>query len=177
LMDVRQRPPLADMHYERLRSQCTQCGLRFRDDVAGRKELESHLDMHFKQNRKAAQNTGRGHSRSWFVSIEVKYLVPSVGVCADVAGQDWIHDTADVKGKGRDDGARRLTVKEAAAEELVKRNAELRAMHVVIPAGDETKPIKCPICKEPIAPQFLDDVEEWVWQNAVKMDDKVCALP
>ena len=33
--------------------------------------MEEHLDMHFRQNRKATQNVGRGHSRSWFISIEV----------------------------------------------------------------------------------------------------------
>jgi len=33
--------------------------------------MENHLDMHFRQNRKANQNIGRGHSRSWFVGVEV----------------------------------------------------------------------------------------------------------
>jgi pre-mRNA cleavage complex 2 protein Pcf11 len=28
--------------------------------------MQDHLDMHFRQNRKANQNIGRGHSRSWF---------------------------------------------------------------------------------------------------------------
>lgn len=30
--------------------------------------------MHFRQNRKANQNLGRGHSRSWFVGVEVCFL-------------------------------------------------------------------------------------------------------
>lgn len=33
--------------------------------------MDDHLDMHFRQNRKVNQNQGRGHSRSWFVSLEV----------------------------------------------------------------------------------------------------------
>ena len=33
--------------------------------------MDDHLDMHFRQNRKANQNIGRGHSRSWFIGIEV----------------------------------------------------------------------------------------------------------
>jgi pre-mRNA cleavage complex 2 protein Pcf11 len=170
---LRQRPVIVEMQYERQRLQCNQCGLRFIDNVAGKKDLEDHLDVHFKQNRKAAQNAGRGHGRSWFIGIEVGCFVMSLVVLLIPSVQDWIHDTADVKGKGRADGGRRLTVKEAAAEEVAKRDAELRAMHVVITDGDETKPIKCLICKEPIVPQFLEDVEEWVWQNAIKKDDKV----
>ena len=34
--------------------------------------MQDHLDMHFRQNRKANQNIGRGHSRSWFVTLEVR---------------------------------------------------------------------------------------------------------
>lgn len=29
--------------------------------------------MHFRQNRKANQHIGRGHSRSWFVALEVSF--------------------------------------------------------------------------------------------------------
>jgi pre-mRNA cleavage complex 2 protein Pcf11 len=64
-------------------------------------------------------------------------------------------------------------VKEAAAAEAAKRDTELRSMHVVIPPGDEAKPIKCPICKEAIEPEFLEEEEDWVWRNALKKDDKV----
>ena len=31
--------------------------------------------MHFRQNRKMAQAVGRGHSRSWFIGLEVRLLV------------------------------------------------------------------------------------------------------
>lgn len=57
--------------YDRLPLVCKQCAQRFPDDAAGKKRMQDHLDLHFRQNRKASQNTGRGHSRSWFVGIEV----------------------------------------------------------------------------------------------------------
>lgn len=37
--------------------------------------MEDHLDMHFRQNRKANQNIGRGHSRSWFIGVEVRQSI------------------------------------------------------------------------------------------------------
>jgi len=37
--------------------------------------MEDHLDMHFRQNRKASQNIGRGHSRSWFVDLQVRFFL------------------------------------------------------------------------------------------------------
>lgn len=61
-----------------------------------------------------------------------------------------------------------------AAEEAAKRDADLRATFVVVPPGDEAKPISCPICKETLKSEFMEDDEEWVWRNAVKKDDRVC---
>jgi hypothetical protein len=66
--------------------------------------------------------------------------------------------------------------KAEAAAEQAKKEAELRAQFVVVPAGDEATPISCPICKESLKPEFLEDDEEWVWKNAVRKDDKVCFI-
>ncbi|TFK55983.1 hypothetical protein OE88DRAFT_1652537 [Heliocybe sulcata] len=151
---TKQRPQVVPFLYDRLSSQCKQCGLRFSDNSIGKKKLEEHLDMHFRQNRKASQNVGRGHSRSWFIGVE-----------------DWIHEISDSKGKGRAD--RRLTAKETAAAAAKEEEAVLRASHVVVPPGDEAKPISCPICKETLPSEFLEDEEEWVWKNAVKKDDRI----
>jgi pre-mRNA cleavage complex 2 protein Pcf11 len=79
-----------------------------------------------------------------------------------------------VKGKGRTDGHRPLNAKAAAAAMIAKRDAELRALYVVVPPGDEAKPVSCPICKETIKSEFLEDDEDWVWKNATKKDDRVC---
>jgi len=76
-----------------------------------------------------------------------------------------------MKGKSRAD--RPLTGKLAAAEEKAKREAELRAMFVVVAPGEEAKQFSCPVCKEPMKCEFLEDEEEWVWKNAMKKDDKV----
>lgn len=153
---TRQRSNIVDFLYNRLPSQCKQCGIRFPDGSKGKKHMEDHLDMHFRQNRKAGQAVGRGYSRSWLISME-----------------DWIHDgSVDVKGKGRADG-RILSSSAAAAVEAAKREAELQAQYVVVPPGDEAKSISCPICKEPLKSEFNEDDEEWVWRNSVKRDDKI----
>ncbi|KAL1747711.1 hypothetical protein HDZ31DRAFT_31382 [Schizophyllum fasciatum] len=148
----RTKPPVVDILYDKLPIQCKQCGRRFGESAQGRKDYQAHLDMHFRQNRKATQDLGRGHSRSWFVDVE-----------------DWVHDVAgDVKGKRRADAA-----KDEAAEEDAKRHAELAAQFLVIPPGEEALPIPCPICKEHLKSEFLEDEEEWVWRNAVRKEDKL----
>jgi len=53
--------------------------------------------------------------------------------------------------------------------------AQLQASFVIIPAGEEAQPRKCPICKEMIKSEFKEDDEEWVWRNAVSMRNKVRA--
>lgn len=65
-------------------------------------------------------------------------------------------------------------MKAVAAAEAAQRDAELRSQFVVVPPGDEAKSISCPICKETLKSEFLEDDEEWVWRNAVKRDDRVC---
>ncbi|KIL68074.1 hypothetical protein M378DRAFT_158585 [Amanita muscaria Koide BX008] len=153
---MRKRPNVVNLLYDQLSLQCKQCGLRFADTVVGKKRMEEHLDMHFRQNRKATQNVGRGHSRSWFTSAE-----------------DWSHDLPpDVKGKGRENNTRSFNAR-VAAEEVAKREAELRAQYVVVSPGDEAKALSCPICKEQLKTEFLEEDEEWVWKNATKKDDRV----
>ncbi|KAI0068792.1 hypothetical protein BV25DRAFT_1874001 [Artomyces pyxidatus] len=152
---TRNRPNIVHFLYDRLAVQCKQCGVRFPDTTQGKKTMEGHLDQHFRQNRKANQNVGRGHSRSWFVGVE-----------------DWVHDvSASSKGKESADPSRPLNSKVVAAAEAAKRDAELRAQFVVVPPGDEAKHVACPICQETLKSEFNEDDEEWVWKNAVKADD------
>jgi pre-mRNA cleavage complex 2 protein Pcf11 len=64
-----------------------------------------------------------------------------------------------------------------AAAESAERDRELRVRFVVVPSGDEAKPVACPICKEVLKSEFQEEDEEWVWKNAVKLDDKVRFYP
>ena len=81
-----------------------------------------------------------------------------------------------MEGKRRADGSRPGSLKAVAAAEAAQRVAELRSQFVVVPPGDEAKSISCPICKETMKSEFLEDDEEWVWRNAVKRDDRVCHI-
>jgi pre-mRNA cleavage complex 2 protein Pcf11 len=140
--------------------------------------MQDHLDMHFRQNRKARQNTGRGHSRSWFIGVDVHvhFLYDALTATLN-AFQDWIHDVSvDVKGKGRTDGNRPLNAKAPAAAVIAKHDAELRALYVVVRPGDEAKPVSCLICEEAIKSEFLAEDEDWVWMNATNKDDRFRSL-
>ncbi|KAG6873743.1 hypothetical protein C0995_011562 [Termitomyces sp. Mi166 len=153
---TKRRPPIVEFLYDQLTAQCKQCGVRFADSVIGKKRMEDHLDMHFRQNRKANQNVGRGHSRSWFIGVE-----------------DWVQDSSNFNGKGRTDAPQRLHPKAAAAAEVAKRDAELRSKFIIVPPGAEANQLSCPVCKEALKSEFSEEEEDWVWRNAVMVDDRV----
>ncbi|KAG9032954.1 hypothetical protein FRB95_000702 [Tulasnella sp. JGI-2019a] len=169
----RERPEVVSLLYERLPVQCKQCALRFpNDSQESKKKYEDHIDMHFRQNlRNATASTstagvgtmGRGYTRSWFVGRE-----------------DWVHDvtrdtsagpsnaSSNDKGKGR-----ALSPSGGVKVNAEEREAKLRASYVVVPPGDEAKSIKCPICKEGMQTEFLEEDEDWVWRNAVSIKGKI----
>ena len=78
-----------------------------------------------------------------------------------------------MKGKGRDLSGTSGVKNGSSASEAAEREATLRASTVVVPPGDEVKNIKCPVCKETLKSEFLEEEEEWVWKNAVRVKDKV----
>ncbi|KAH9991688.1 hypothetical protein BJV77DRAFT_514176 [Russula vinacea] len=123
---------------------------------SAKRAMQEHLDMHFRQNRKASQSVGRGHSRSWFLGAE-----------------DYIRDQP-YSSYDKDAGlpSRLSNVKAVATAECAKRDVELRAQFVVGPPGDEAKHVTCPICKEVFKSEFNED-DEWIWKNTLKIDDKI----
>ncbi|KAI5125017.1 hypothetical protein M0805_007441 [Coniferiporia weirii] len=153
----RQRPQNVSTIYERLPMKCKQCALRFPEGTVGKKKMEDHLDMHFRQNRRAKEAVGRGHSRSWFVSVE-----------------DWISESLpDAKGKGRESSSSGKSVANTTVNDTARRETALRASVVVVPPGDEAKSISCPVCKEALRSEFQEEEEEWVWRNAIQVKDKI----
>jgi pre-mRNA cleavage complex 2 protein Pcf11 len=91
--------------------------------------------------------------------------------------QDWIRDLPYSSGdKDPGPSSRLSNAKAIASAESAKRDAELRARFVVVPPGDEAKHVTCPICKEVFKSEFNEDDEEWIWKNALKIDDKVCSF-
>lgn len=66
----------------------------------------------------------------------------------------------------------------AEAAEVLRK--ELEAKFLIVPVGEEGKEARCGICMETIQIEYKTDEDgegEWVWQNAVRADNKVCDHP
>ena len=152
--------------------QCKQCAVRFPDSTIGRNRIEVHLDLHFRQNRKAGECIGRGHSRGWYLTARVRLKIFStLNGLFYILLQSWIKDESNVtEGKGRVDACYSFTRRTAEEEQ------PLQFSYVVIPPGDEAKSLHCPVCKEILKSEFLEEDEEWVWRDAVMVKDMVVIL-
>lgn len=168
----RQRPRNVPSLYESQPIKCKQCAFRFPQGRFGKKRMEEHLDMHFRQNKRNREISGRGHSRNWFLSVQVRNIV-GISTLPLMFFKDWVSEPLiDIKGKGRESSGTK-TSDVSLSGEAGKRDATLRASIVVVPPGDEAKTISCPVCKEVLKSEFQEDEEEWVWRNAVQIKDKV----
>lgn len=78
--------------------------------------------------------------------------------------------TSDQKGKRHGNGSGPLNAKASTAADNAKCEADLQA----VPSGDETQVISCPVCKETLNSEFLEDDEDWVWKSAIKK--RVCFI-
>lgn len=97
---------------------------------------------------------------------------------AALSFQAWINDVSSKADNvaeiaSGDKGKARALSPSSGGVSDEARLAKLRASFVVVPSGDEAKAMKCPICKEDMKTEFLEDEEEWVWRNAVSIKGKV----
>ncbi|KIM78393.1 hypothetical protein PILCRDRAFT_11358 [Piloderma croceum F 1598] len=97
----------------------------------------------------------------------LKASVVSASATPTSVGETAKVDQIVVKCKGRTDGHQPLNANAAAA--IAKRDAELRALYIVVPSGDEASPHR--ICEETIKSEFLEDDEDLVWMNMTKKDN------
>ncbi|KAJ9093538.1 hypothetical protein QFC21_006379 [Naganishia friedmannii] len=151
-----------------LPNRCSQCAARFAAGKTGKDRLQAHLDWHFRRNRKERESEGRGANRRWLPRAEV-----------------WVNDIASAFTGVRDEGAADATAgstlgmaprpggadaagSAAAAAQQQRNEEELRKKWVTMPPNPAGKK-QCPICKEEFVDEFVQDEEEWIWRNCVKV--------
>lgn len=147
---ARPPPDLELLVKENLPLQCRQCANRYPDDVAGKHGRDQHLDWHFSQSRRARASIARGQSRSWLDPVK-----------------RWVRSGFDDVHVRSSDDADTLMTSPAQEQALKEKFANT---HVVVPDDPEIAARLCRICKEKFQSEWSEEVEEWIWKNAVEID-------
>lgn len=145
--------------HKHLPLQCRQCANRYPTGNKGQGRMDDHLDWHFTQNRRAKDSAARGQSRSWFDRLE-GFIRGGFDDSAP-ASKGAVHAAGgDRDGKSGVSAAQEKALREKFAKTFV-----------IAPTDAELAAKPCPICKEAFKSQWSEDEEEWIWLNAIKVED------
>ncbi|KAJ5738216.1 hypothetical protein N7493_001371 [Penicillium malachiteum] len=139
--------------YEAKSNRCGTCGRRFSTTEEGREQKARHLDWHFKTNQRMVDASQRAQTRSWYVDEG-----------------DWIQsrEVDDHQGptdsEGNAEGA-------AGAEDASKQGPPKQWIRAPNDAMLRNTP--CPICQEKFESTWSEEVQDWIWQDAVTVNGRV----
>ncbi|KAF2765311.1 hypothetical protein EJ03DRAFT_354969 [Teratosphaeria nubilosa] len=144
------RPELVRSLYDDQPNQCNNCGRRFLATDEGRQKKARHLDWHFRTNTRMQDSTiTRGQHRKWFVDENTW-----------VKTKEWDWSTT--------------TAEDTAAVEKARKERERGPQDQFVRAPPGMTANTCSICQEEMGSKFSDDLQDWVFMNAVVHGGKIC---
>ncbi|KAI2468237.1 hypothetical protein F4781DRAFT_274649 [Annulohypoxylon bovei var. microspora] len=144
------RPNLLPFLFGTLGPQCTQCGRRFPKDDEGKKKKTAHMDWHFKVNQRIAEAEKRGQHRSWLVD-EVDWIKTR-----ETIDEDYVAPSTDSN---------------AATGGSAPKAPQLQ--YIPVPDDPSLANSVCSICQEKFETRWLDDAQEFVWPDTMKVGEKI----
>ncbi|KAI1281829.1 hypothetical protein F5Y07DRAFT_353942 [Xylaria sp. FL0933] len=144
------RPHLLPLLYEAQGPQCTQCGRRFPTNEEGKKRKTAHMDWHFRVNQRSNEAEKRGLHRSWLVD-EMDWINTRETIDKDHVVQTGDNDTATGGSTAKPP----------------------KIQYIPVPDDPVLAASVCPICQDKFETRWLDDAQEFVWADAIKVGDRV----
>ncbi|XP_059351204.1 uncharacterized protein LOC130696000 isoform X2 [Daphnia carinata] len=132
--------------------QCGSCGLRFPADQTVR--YSTHLDWHFRQNRREKGASKRPQSRKWYCSVS-DWIQFEETEGSEEKRLNWFE--AQAKEKSEKDGER--IGDESTSEESTS-----------VAVGSAPEENKCFVCHEELDQFFHEESEEWHLKDAVRVE-------
>uniref|UniRef100_A0A6B2L286 C2H2-type domain-containing protein n=1 Tax=Arcella intermedia TaxID=1963864 RepID=A0A6B2L286_9EUKA len=128
--------------YESFQFQCSQCGLRIKDQ----KSRDLHLDIHFRQHRRDKMKTKKAMSRPW-------YLTRDLWVLADNSVQEANMPTP-------------FENPEPEQQQVDEKNEDLNVRVAV-----ESDQVLCPACQDTLDISYDSESDQWICKGGVKGPD------
>ncbi|KAI1430581.1 hypothetical protein GGR50DRAFT_191040 [Xylaria sp. CBS 124048] len=145
------RPQLLPLLFEAQGPQCTQCGRRFPTSEEGKKKKTAHMDWHFRVNQRSNDTEKRGLHRSWLVD-EMDWINTR-----ETIDKDHVIQTSDADAAPGNSSAMKVP----------------KTQYIPVPDDPILAASVCPICQEKFETRWLDDAQEFVWADAIKVGDRV----
>ncbi|KAJ5506284.1 hypothetical protein LT330_004388 [Penicillium expansum] len=139
--------------YDSRPNRCGTCGRRFLTTEEGKEMKARHLDWHFKTNQRMTESSRRAQNRSWYVDE-----------------RDWIKS----REAGDENGAadpQATTEGAAGVDGNIKQ--EPPKPWIRAPNDATLRNTPCPICQEKFESTWSEDVQDWIWQDAIKVGSRV----
>lgn len=140
------------------------------------------MDWHFRVHQRIAEAEKRGQHRSWYVdaddwarsreaAVDTDYVPPQQGgggPGGDYGGsyENYYNDD-DAGGRSATGGGGGGTGGDGRSKGSRRRQA-----YIPVPEDPRVNTV-CPICQEKFEMKWLDEAQEWVWMDAVKVGDRV----
>lgn len=159
LITIRPRLHHLPSLYEALGPPCTQCGRRFLTDEDGKKKKTAHMDWHFRVHQRIIEAEKRGQHRSWYVD-QADWVRSVEAIDLDQHQYTHTDSTADATSSGGPNAASGVDGASGGGPKI---------QYIPVPDdGDATNSV-CPICQEKFETKWLDEAQEWVWTDALRV--------
>jgi uncharacterized Zn finger protein (UPF0148 family) len=149
-------PEFIESIYEFLSYQCPQCGRRYykneENDKNSEDKIRSHMDWHFRQNRRIKNQSKQTLCRGW----------------QDISEDDWI-ESKTVEGKFTTPTFFQFDPTNAETEDIENNENKIEEIKYIPSDGTLEK---CYICKEDFEKHWHEEEEEWMLKNAIKKEGK-----
>lgn len=119
---------------------CAQCAKRFTVDEKGSTMKRTHLDWHFRINKKQSTPALNVQSRNWYLD-----------------DYDWVNFNDEEL----------LEFGVSADKKKVAEPVQEARSYVVIPSNETNMNNICLVCREQIKPKFDEKIGEWIWDDCV----------
>ncbi|KAL2824702.1 hypothetical protein BJY01DRAFT_230397 [Aspergillus pseudoustus] len=139
--------------YDARPNRCGTCGRRFHATEEGKEKKARHLDWHFRTNQRMADAARRAQNRSWYVDERDWIKSREVGDDQVTTETETTNDSAGADGGSSKKGPAKQWIR--APNDATLRNTP------------------CPICQEKFESTWSEDVQDWIWQDAVKVGARV----
>ncbi|GIJ84175.1 hypothetical protein Asppvi_003015 [Aspergillus pseudoviridinutans] len=140
--------------YEARSNRCGTCGRRFFATEEGKEKKARHLDWHFRTNQRMADAAKRAQNRSWYVDE-----------------RDWIKSRE--AGDDEDPAEAEATSAGAAGAESDSTKKGPPKQWIRAPNDATLRNTPCPICQETFESTWSEEVQDWIWQDAVKVGNRI----